>query len=75
MPVATASELRAKTLNPLFEDPAVERALNMMSLDPYLTQDNILLWIETVGQIESGGGKNTSNKERVGKGGTSAKGN
>lgn len=75
MPVATASELRAKTLDPLFRDPAVERALNMMSLDPYLTQDNILLWIEAVGQIESGGGKNTSNKERVGKGGTSAKGN
>jgi len=75
MPVATAKELRAKTLDPLFRDPAVNRALNMMNLDPYLTQDNILLWIEAVGQIESGGGKNTSNVERVGEGGTSAKGN
>ena len=55
MPVATAKELRAKTLDPLFRDPAVDRALNMMNLDPYLTQDNILLWIEAVGQIESGG--------------------
>lgn len=75
MPVATAKELRAKTLDPLFRDPAVNRALNMMNLDPYLVQDNILLWIEAVGQIESSGGKNTSNKERVGEGGTSAKGN
>jgi hypothetical protein len=75
MPVATAKELRAKTLDPIFRDPAVDRALDMMNLDPYLVQDNILLWIEAVGEIESSGGKNTSNKERVGKGGTSAKGN
>lgn len=75
MPVATAKELRAKTLDPLFRDPAVDRALNMMNLDPYLTQDNILLWIEAVGEIESSGGKNTSNRERVGPEGTTAKGN
>ena len=75
MPVATAKELRSKELDPLFKDPAVGRALDMMNLDPYLTQDNILLWIEAVGEIESSGGKKTSNKERVGEGGTSAKGN
>ena len=75
MPVATAKELRSKELDPLFRDPAVGRALDMMNLDPYLTQDNILLWIEAVGEIESSGGKKTSNKERVGEGGTSAKGN
>tara|TARA_R100001463_G_scaffold136199_1_gene200992 strand:- start:93 stop:4214 length:4122 start_codon:yes stop_codon:yes gene_type:complete len=75
MPVATAKELRAKTLDPLFRDPAVDRALNMMNLDPYLTQDNILLWIEAVGEIESSGGKNTSNRERVGPEGSTAKGN
>ena len=75
MPVATAKELRSKELDPLFRDPAVSRALDMMNLDPYLTQDNILLWIEAVGEIESSGGKKTSNRERVGEGGTSAKGN
>ena len=75
MPVATAKELRSKELDPLFRDPAVGRALDMMNLDPYLTQDNILLWIEAVGEIESSGGKKTSNKERVGESGTSAKGN
>jgi len=75
MPVATAKELRAKTLDPLFTDPAVNRALDMMNLDPYLTQDNILLWIKAIGEIESSGGKNTSNKKRVGSKGTTAKGN
>lgn len=75
MPIATAKQLRQKELDPLFKDPAVSRALDMLGLDPYLTQDNILLWVQTVGQIESSGGKNTSNRERVGKGGTSAKGN
>ena len=70
-----ASELREKDLDPLFNDPAVARALEMLGLDPYLTQDNILLWVDSVKNIESSGGENTSNKERVGEGGTTAKGN
>ena len=70
-----ASELRSKELNPLFQDPAVMRALEMLGIDPALHQDNILLWIDTVKNIESSGGKNTSNKERVGEDGTTAKGN
>ena len=69
MPEVKASTLRSRELDPLFDDPAVMRALDMMGLDPYLTQDNILLWADTVKNIESSGGKNTSNKE------TSAKGN
>lgn len=75
MPVVKASELRSKELDPLFEDPAVLSVMGNLDLDPYLTQDNMLLWIDSVKQIESSGGKNTSNKERVGTGGTSAKGN
>jgi hypothetical protein len=71
-----ASELRAKDLNPLFNDPAVVRALEMLGLDPHLTQDNILLWIDSVKNVESSGGTQTSNKERVGdEDGTTAKGN
>ena len=70
-----ASELREKDLDPLFNDPAVARALEMLGLDPYLTQDNILLWVDSVKNIESSGGENTSNKERVGEEGTTAKGN
>lgn len=70
-----ASELRSKELNPLFQDPAVMRALEMLGIDPALHQDNILLWIDSVKNIESSGGKNTSNKERVGEDGTTAKGN
>ncbi len=71
-----ASELREKDLNPLFTDPAVARALEMLGLDPYLTQDNILLWVDSVKNIESSGGTQTSNKERVGDDeGTTAKGN
>lgn len=75
MPEVKASTLRNRELDPLFDDPAVMRALDMLGLDPYLTQDNILLWADTVKNIESSGGKNTSNKERVGEEGTTAKGN
>ena len=69
------AEVKSKTLNPIFEDSAVNRSLDMLNLDPSVVQNNILLWVEAVGQIESSGGKNTSNRERVGPEGTTAKGN
>lgn len=74
MPEVQAATLMATDLPPWLDTPAVRGAFDRIGVPVEYAAPNFNLYFHTVDGIESTFGKNLSNKERVGAGGTTAKG-
>jgi len=74
MPEVKAATLRSTDLPPWLDTPAVRGAFDRIGVPVEYAAPNFNLYFHAVDGIESTFGKNQSNKERVGAGGTTAKG-